>query len=661
MVGSGRLTRCARTLLIVALGVAPVFVLAAGAPGAGAVTGVHAVGNAADLKTYYEASDTTQIDLTANIALTVSGSTCGQFHRSTTTDLVIDGHGFSITQDHDCSDRIFRNYGPGTLTFQNVTVQGGRKFGDGGAVKSSSAVTVTSSTFTDNQALFCGKDAAASNVDAEGCEDPYGGAIRAFDDVTVTGSTFDTNHADDTGGGIAADGSVTVTDSTFTGNTAGGEDSEMFSGGLFSGGGFAALDGPANVSGTTFTANSAGCLFECMGSGGGFLTWDAATVTGSTFGVAGNPDLDNSAGCFQGCNAMGGGFYAGSTTEVTGSAFYLNGTGCLSECYGLGGGFAGGGSVNSGSAGVPWSGAAALETAPAGTVTVSQSTFDGNEAGCETVDGCWGAGGGFYATNATGVNVETSTFDANAVLYYGGAFSTGASRQITATVVNSTVTGNISGESGAIDVSDVGSSLELAYDTIVGNQIVSPEDQLAEAPTSAATKLADAAPAGARAQAPAASVVHQQEDVPVAANVTALALTSFATIVALPQGAPNCSILDSATSQGYNWTDDTSCFASPAATDDVASPNDPQLNALGAWGGPTNTMLPLTPLHGGVTSPVIDAIPAAACQTGIAAGVTTDQRGVTRPQLVGCDIGAVEVTQADYMVEAAVVTPKFTG
>jgi hypothetical protein len=48
-------------------------------------------------------------------------------------------------------------------------------------------------------------------------------------------------------------------------------------------------------------------------------------------------------------------------------------------------------------------------------------------------------------------------------------------------------------------------------------------------------------------------------------------------------------------------------------------------------------------------------------RTGAAAGVTTDQRGVTRPQLVGCDIGAVEVTQADYMVEAAVVTPKFTG
>ena len=73
------------------------------------------------------------------------------------------------------------------------------------------------------------------------------------------------------------------------------------------------------------------------------------------------------------------------------------------------------------------------------------------------------------------------------------------------------------------------------------------------------------------------------------------------------------------------------------ATDDVATPNDPGLGTLGANGGPTQTMLPQP------ESPVIDAIPAAACQTGVASGITVDQRGVTRPQGPGCDIGAVEV------------------
>ena len=48
-------------------------------------------------------------------------------------------------------------------------------------------------------------------------------------------------------------------------------------------------------------------------------------------------------------------------------------------------------------------------------------------------------------------------------------------------------------------------------------------------------------------------------------------------------------------------------------------------------GGPTPTMLP------GIDSAAIDAIPLAACTQ------ASDQRGVSRPQGAGCDIGAVEV------------------
>jgi hypothetical protein len=49
---------------------------------------------------------------------------------------------------------------------------------------------------------------------------------------------------------------------------------------------------------------------------------------------------------------------------------------------------------------------------------------------------------------------------------------------------------------------------------------------------------------------------------------------------------------------------------------------------------------------------LIDAIPIADC--GAMQGISTDERGVTRPQGPGCDIGAVEVS-------VIVVTPKFTG
>jgi hypothetical protein len=239
------------------------------------------------------------------------------------------------------------------------------------------------------------------------------------------------------------------------------------------------------------------------------------------------------------------------------------------------------------------------------------------------------------------VDISASTFDGNAA-QWGGAFDVfteGAPVSLT----NSTVTGNSSSFLGAVAVD--GAEASLAYDTIVGNAVVDPP----------AGSLMSAG-SGARWGGVHAAV----PDVPpTPANLSGSSVTVFGTIVALPQGAGNCDI-SAPVSQGYNWSDDATCGFTDA-TDKVATPNDPQLNALGAWGGPTQTMLPVTPRYGGATSPVIDAIPAAACQTGVAAGITTDQRGVTRPQLVGCDIGAVEVTQDDYQVEALVVTPKFTG
>lgn len=59
-------------------------------------------------------------------------------------------------------------------------------------------------------------------------------------------------------------------------------------------------------------------------------------------------------------------------------------------------------------------------------------------------------------------------------------------------------------------------------------------------------------------------------------------------------------------------------------------------------------MLPLT------GSVLIDAIPTAACDP----TVTVDQRGVTRPQIGGCDVGAVEV---EAPVEPPVIIATFAG
>jgi len=95
-------------------------------------------------------------------------------------------------------------------------------------------------------------------------------------------------------------------------------------------------------------------------------------------------------------------------------------------------------------------------------------------------------------------------------------------------------------------------------------------------------------------------------------------------------------------SQGYNLDSDHSCnLTQPTDQPGV----DPLLGPLQDNGGPTPTMMPLA------GSPAIDAIPRAAC------AVTTDERGVARPQGGACDSGAVEVQDTT----PPVITPTVSG
>jgi hypothetical protein len=94
----------------------------------------------------------------------------------------------------------------------------------------------------------------------------------------------------------------------------------------------------------------------------------------------------------------------------------------------------------------------------------------------------------------------------------------------------------------------------------------------------------------------------------------------------LAENAPaNCSGLPFV-SLGHNLSSDASCgLAGGGDIEDV----DPQLDALGNYGGPTRTIPPM---------PGSQAI-----EGGTDAGIDVDQRGVVRPQLVQFDIGAVEL------------------
>jgi hypothetical protein len=132
----------------------------------------------------------------------------------------------------------------------------------------------------------------------------------------------------------------------------------------------------------------------------------------------------------------------------------------------------------------------------------------------------------------------------------------------------------------------------------------------------------------------------------VGANIDAGQLISFGSVVALPTGGVNCVLASPTTSNGFNFSDDATCGFTTAT--DHPSAGNPDLAPLADNGGPGPTRLPQA------GSPLIDAIPVASCQADGAAGITTDERGVTRPQGAGCDIGAVEVVPA-------LVTAAFTG
>src|SRR5437660_5692658 len=96
----------------------------------------------------------------------------------------------------------------------------------------------------------------------------------------------------------------------------------------------------------------------------------------------------------------------------------------------------------------------------------------------------------------------------------------------------------------------------------------------------------------------------------------------------------NCS--GTMTSNGYNLSNDNTCkFNRPG---DLNS-TDPKLGTLGNYGGPTQTI----PLLSG--SPAIDAGNPAGCTDGLGHLLSTDQRGLPRPDNEdkgGCDMGAYE-------------------
>lgn len=116
----------------------------------------------------------------------------------------------------------------------------------------------------------------------------------------------------------------------------------------------------------------------------------------------------------------------------------------------------------------------------------------------------------------------------------------------------------------------------------------------------------------------------------------------------LAHNSRNCAITQGANiaSQNHNISDDTTCAPYLEQPDDFAPHTDPGLdpNGLKDNGGTTKTIA-LT-----IGSVAVDAIPPADCD------VLTDQRGVSRPQGIKCDIGAFEATPDFYISPIAAIS-----
>jgi uncharacterized repeat protein (TIGR01451 family)/CSLREA domain-containing protein len=239
-----------------------------------------------------------------------------------------------------------------------------------------------------------------------------------------------------------------------------------------------------------------------------------------------------------------------------------------------------------------------------GAATIRDSTIAGN-------GGVNDFGGGIISFAGT-VTVENSTLSGNSGGSWGGGI---ANNSGTLVVRNSTIAGNTATSGGGIF--NYFGIVTLENSTITGN-------------------AATVGRAGAGFGGTGATV--------------------RSSIIAGNGLGGNCS--GPLTDSGYNIEDDTDALCGFSAANHSLSGTDPLLDPAGlaANGGPTKTVA----LQPG--SPAIDAIPSGV--NGCGTTITTDQRGVTRPQGSGCDIGAYERVQpgADLSItKAAAPNPVVSG
>ena len=472
-----------------------------------------------------------------------------------------------------------------------VLVDGGTFKLDGGTIAANTAaragggieVTAANNAFT----------ATLTNVtiigNQTGTNPGNGGGVHITDAVggstgtmTITGGTIANNTADEEGGGVwnAAESTLNITGTLITANTANGDGTEQGGGGIFNDGGTVTITNAtiiANQSTATVAGNGGGGIFN---DGKMTLTDTTVTANSATSGGADGGGILNSNGGIL--TVTGGEITANQAARAGGGIENNAGTVTLNNTT-LDGNSTG---VNGG----------AVHVTGAGTVTATNTTFSNNQAGNE-------GGGLWLSNNATAsLTLNSSTVNNNTATFGGGLFNDGTAGTIT--ISNSTVSGNTATQDGG-GLDAEGGTVTITNSTIVNNSAGA---------TGGGLNL------DAGTTATATNSIIANNSAPTGPDVNGTITANFSLIEAIA----------GATINGANNLTGV----------------DPLLGPLADNGGPTQTHLPLP------GSPVVNA-----GDPNFTPLPSLDQRGLARVVAGRLDIGSVETTARTVLLG----TPQFAA
>jgi hypothetical protein len=397
------------------------------------------VTTAASLRTHAAAAaDDSVICIGANINLSGAGYGLGRVMIPSDVTVAVVGISAQTTITGPTDDSyIFTSYdmvnpGDDTVTFANLTLEGGRA-ARGGAIMvegyylagNRRSLVIDQVTFRDNEA-------------ADGAPTSFGGAVYGsrLRSVSITNSTFEDNSATNSGGAVFLNevlGSVVIQDSTFA-------DSHSTDGG----GGSLHV---RNASSVALQDDSFLNSDDTLGGGAVSLQRISASI--------------HIVDSYWGGNSSHG--LAGRDTTGSGGGLWIGG-GTVPHIYVANSEFVGNSALSG------YGGGAYIERVQ--DLEIVSSEFSGNSASNSLAESLGGGGGGLAVGLSGPSTISNSTFAGNQALYGGGLYVWDDSLSIeNSTFANNQVTDPNSGFGGGA-VFSWGTWLALDFTTIVGNSVV---------------------------------------------------------------------------------------------------------------------------------------------------------------------------------------------